>query len=293
MFYRRKIILSLLQLFNGELEKIRLHKLLFLYSQRKLNPEYDFIPYKYGAYSYSVNADLITMVKKRYLTENEFIYSKIDEKDYLKILKDGDRKLLEEVKSTYGKMSNDSLVKHTYINFPFYAIKSKIAEKILKKEYYQRVLNAIPIQDKSILFTIGYQGISLEKYLKNLVENNVQLLVDVRKNPLSQKYGFSKTLLKRYCESLDIDYIHIPKVGINSNQRKTLENQNDYDELFAIYKATTLREELDSQNHILDLVIKHKRIALTCFEANICQCHRLHLANSLKKLKPDLFIKHI
>jgi hypothetical protein len=42
MFYRRKIILALLQLFEGELDKIRLQKLLFLFTQRQQKPEYRF-----------------------------------------------------------------------------------------------------------------------------------------------------------------------------------------------------------------------------------------------------------
>ena len=33
MFYRRKIVLALLQVFQGELEKLRLQKLLFLLTQ--------------------------------------------------------------------------------------------------------------------------------------------------------------------------------------------------------------------------------------------------------------------
>ena len=75
MFYRRKIILALIQLLGGELEKIRIQKLLFLYSQKKKNPEYEFIPYKFGCYSFSAKADLNTMVKNGSLveTENYFI----------------------------------------------------------------------------------------------------------------------------------------------------------------------------------------------------------------------------
>lgn len=70
MFYRRKIILALIQLSGGDLEKIRLHKLLFLYAQKKqIKPEYDFIPYKFGCFSYSLNADINTMVKKGFFTE--------------------------------------------------------------------------------------------------------------------------------------------------------------------------------------------------------------------------------
>ena len=115
-------------------------------------------------------------------------------------------------------------------------LNSTIAEKILNEEYYNRVLNTIPNQNRKSIFTIGYEGVSLEKYLNKLVKNNIKLLVDVRKNPLSMKYGFSKTLLKRFCESLGIKYIHIPEVGINSNKRQTLEKQEDYDILFESYK---------------------------------------------------------
>ena len=46
MFYRRKILLALMQVFGGELEKISLQKLLFLFMKHKQNPEYDFVPYK-------------------------------------------------------------------------------------------------------------------------------------------------------------------------------------------------------------------------------------------------------
>jgi len=49
-----------------------------------------------------------------------------------------------------------------------------------------------------------------------------------------------------------------------------------------------------SQNEILKLLKQHKRIALTCFEANICQCHRKHLAEAIETL-PDFNyeVKHI
>lgn len=65
MFYRRKIILSLIQLFEGELEKIRFQKLLFLYSKRKKDAEYDFIPYKYGCYSYSANKTVLNIAANK------------------------------------------------------------------------------------------------------------------------------------------------------------------------------------------------------------------------------------
>lgn len=284
MFYRRKVILGLIELLGGEVEKLRFQKLLFLYAMKKQQPVYDFVPYKFGCYSYSAKADMNTMVKKGFLSETENKYSKCGATQYLLKLKPADSQLLREVVTDYGKMSSNALIKHTYLNFPFYAIKSTIAKEVLPGQLYERVEKATPKDEEITLFTIGYEGISLEMYLQKLVRNNVKLLVDVRKNPLSMKFGFSKTLLKRYCNSLGIEYMHIPEVGINSDKRQQLDTQSDYDRLFAEYCQTTLQETTAAQNQILVLLKEYKRIALTCFEAEPCQCHRTHLAASISQL---------
>lgn len=279
---------------GGELEKLRIQKLLFLYSQKKKNPEYEFIPYKFGCYSFSAKADLNTMVKNGGLLENENYFIKNNPDDFVKALKVEDKKILNEVVQLYGNMNSNNLIKHTYINFPYYAINSTIADKVLDEAQLIKVLNLKKGSTETILFTIGYEGVSLEKYLNKLVTNDVKLLVDVRKNSLSMKFGFSKSLLKKYCESLGIEYIHIPEVGINSDQRQELNTQQDYDALFEVYKKTTLKETNAYQENIIELLIKYKRIALTCFEADICQCHRKPLAEAIEKNPTfDYKVKHI
>lgn len=294
MFYRRKIILALLQLFEGQLEKIRLQKLLFLFTNKQNKAEYEFIPYMFGCYSYSANADMTAMVTRGFLNEDEKSFEKKDKIDYLKQLKLTDLKLLQEVKNNYGKMSATALMKHTYLNFPFYATRSEAAENILTKEELEKVTKAKPKGNKTVLFTIGYEGISLEEYLVRLLKNDVKILVDVRNNPLSMKYGFSKNQLKKYCESLGIKYLHFPQVGIQAEQRQELNSQTDYDKLFAAYRKNNLTKTTDAQTEIFNLLKEHKRIALTCFQANICQCHRKHLAEAIEKLPAfDYEVKHI
>ncbi len=284
MFYRRKVILALLQLFDGQLDKIRLQKLLFLFTNKQTKAEYNFIPYKFGCYSYSANADMTAMVARGFLNEDEKTFGKKDSSDYLKQLKPTDLKILEEVKSNYGKMSATALMKHTYLNFPFYATRSEVAENILNKEELEKVSKAKPQGNKTVLFTIGYEGISLEEYLVRLLKNDVKVLVDVRNNPMSMKFGFSKSQLKKYCASLGIEYIHIPEVGVQRDQRQELHIQSDYDKLFAVYRKNNLSKTITSQNEIVKLLKQYKRIALTCFEANICQCHRKHLAEAIESL---------
>lgn len=294
MFYRRKIILALLQLFEGELDKIRLQKLLFLFTKKQLKAEYDFIPYLYGCYSYSVNADLTTMASKGMLTETESHFKSNEKIDYIKTLKDSDKKQLQEIKMLYGKMNSNALMKHTYINYPYWATKSIKAQSILTADEFEKVNQSKPKNNKTILFTIGYEGISLEEYLNRLLKNDVKILVDVRNNPMSMKYGFNKNQLKKYCENLGMQYMHFPEVGIQSEQRQELNTQTDYDKLFTVYRKSNLTKTVPTQTIILNLLKQHKRIALTCFEANICQCHRKHLAEAIETL-PDFEyeVKHI
>jgi len=282
--------LALLELFGGELEKIRLQKLLFLFAQKQVKPDYEFIPYKYGCYSYSANADLTTMASKSILVETEKSFIKTDKTSYLKLLKADDKTKLHAVKSLYGAMNSEALMKHTYKNFPYWAINSIKADSILSKDELSIVNNQRAGTDDMVLYTIGYEGISLEAYLNRLVKNGVRLLIDVRNNPLSMKFGFSKSQLKRYCESLNIAYVHIPEVGIVSDQRQELHTQTDYDVLFRKYRKDTLTKTISSQEYIVTLLKQHRKIALTCFEANICQCHRKHLAEAITQL-PDFNYK--
>jgi len=289
MFYRRKIILALLQLFDGQLDKIRLQKLLFLFTQKQTKTEYDFIPYRFGCYSYSANADMTAMVTRGFLVESETeisLIKSISGPDYLKQLKPDDKKFLLEVKTNYGEMNARALMKHTYLNFPFYATRSEAAQNILSQTELEKVIASKPKSNKTVLFTIGYEGISLEEYLVRLIKNDVKVLVDVRNNAMSMKYGFNKNQLKKFCDNLGILYVHIPEVGIQSEQRQELNSQTDYDKLFSVYRKNNLSKTTEKQNEILNLLKQHKRIALTCFEANICQCHRKHLAEAIETL-PD------
>jgi uncharacterized protein (DUF488 family) len=108
------------------------------------------------------------------------------------------------------------------------------------------------------------------------------------------KFGFSKSQLQKACNGVGIEYIHIPEVGIASDKRQELNTQADYDKLFVFYKVNILKNEVAKQKEILSLLVHKKRIALTCFEANICQCHRKHLAESISKLDGFNYeIKHI
>jgi uncharacterized protein (DUF488 family) len=294
MYYRRKILLSIIKLFGGKIGKTDLQKLLLLTAISQSKASYHFLPYKFGCFSFSANADLSTLKKYEILKEDENSWELTCKKDYFAELDKHDREVLKNLKLRFEKSLGDELIKYTYRKYPYYAINSTISAKLLNKNELENIKKAKPINDETVLYTIGYEGISLEEYFNKLIKYNIEVLCDVRKNPLSMKYGFSKNQFKSVCENLGITYIHLPEVGIKSEYRRELNSQADYNSLFRIYKDKMLPEAVETQAEIAELLKKHKRIALTCFEADICQCHRLHLAEAIVKLiNNKIPLKHI
>jgi uncharacterized protein (DUF488 family) len=202
MLYRRKIVLALLQAFDNQLEKIALQKLLFLFTSRQEKPDYDFVPYLYGCFSFSASADLSAMIRNGNLSEDKSHYTNLEKTNYIKTINEKDKKILIDIKNKYGALSSKSLMKLTYLNYHYYAINSRTAKELLNQEQYNNVLLAKPSNDSTVLYTIGYEGISLEAYLNKLIKNDVKVLVDVRNNAMSMKYGFSKSHLSKFCENI-------------------------------------------------------------------------------------------
>jgi len=144
---------------------------------------------------------------------------------------------------------------------------------------------------KPVLYTIGYEGISVDEYINELIAAKVKLLVDVRNNPFSRKKGFSKKTLMIYCKNAGISYLHFPGLGIPSSLRK---KENDLDRLFEYYQKTILTNNSADQDEICRLLETEKQIAITCFEANPAECHRKILAEALEeRCAVNFIIRHL
>ena len=294
LYYRRKILLALLEAFDGQLTAKSLQILLFLFTRKQEIKAFDFVPYKYGCFSFQANQDIVTLSKYGYveITNTEKgRYIKLKEKgNYSAGLDLFDRQYLTSIKIEFGNLSQNDLIRYTYINYPFYAIKSSIASQILTKEELVKINAQIRIFVEPMLFTIGYESLSLESYINRLIINDVRVLCDVRKNAFSQKYGFSKSQLQQACVGVGIEYIHIPELGIDSEERQDLVSQKDYDILFTKYEKTTLRTSEAYLSIILHKIQEKGRVALTCFEKNPLQCHRSRVAKRLMTLPNNEFV---
>ena len=288
-FYREKCLAALMEQLGDWLPSIQIQKLVFLLTDRQEERVYDFMPYKYGCYSMQLSQDLRNLTKEGYLLckEDGNIHEyKISRNDLQldRYINDADNEAISRIIRRFAGLSKKDLIKFTYQNYPFFAINSVMAESLLSEMEYSIVLRQRPHKDERSLMTIGYEGLSLEKYIVILLKNDVHVLCDVRKNAYSQKFGFSKTQLIKACEGAGIRYEHLPNLGIISEKRKDLREQADYDTLFDEYEITTLRDAKSELNYLYKLLQTDKRIAITCFEHNPLQCHRSRIAQKLMSI---------
>ncbi len=293
LYYREKIILSLIEEFKNSLGRTQLQKFLFLFTRMQQEPSYDFIPYNFGCFSFQANKDLEHLQKDKLIVDKGCWQLTSSNKIYKDLLNNEDKKILFKIKKDYENISTNSLVKKVYLEYPYYTIYSTIKDEILSKSE-QESINKIIERDynlnetSTVLFTIGYEGISFETYINKLIENNIRVLIDVRRNPFSHKYGFSKNTLSSVVTKIGIVYVHLPELGIISEKRQKLETLNDYKSLFDEYEKTLPNKHAELQK-ILGYLNKYGRVALTCFEKNVEMCHRTRIKEYiLKNLQTDL-----
>lgn len=134
------------------------------------------------------------------------------------------------------------------------------------------------------VFTIGYEGRNIEEYSAILESNHIRLVVDVRRNPISRKPGFSKTRMREYLASCGIEYRHFPELGIDSDRRYSLRTNGDVENLLDWYRSELLPEKAKALEALVALAKCYGTIALTCLEADPSHCHRSAVAEKLTLL---------
>jgi hypothetical protein len=291
MNYRQKTLVGLLSAFGGHLPSTDFQKYLFLFTREfEQEPSFEFVPYRFGSFSFQSYADKRRLVEIGALTDAE---------DWQ--LQDGfsTEGLFEEAAfsrcyAKYSHLQGTKLLQDVYRRYPYYAIKSERAAQIMTDQEMSAITSARPAAAAACFFTIGYEGSSLEGYLNRLLKNNVKTLVDVRRNPLSRKYGFSKKTLSDTLRKLGIGYVHIPELGIAAVRRQQLNTQADYDRLFDSYERQELKQNARALQDLFNIFLKDKRVAITCFEAKVCMCHRGRVAEAMSAFPDwDYGIHHI
>ncbi|MDO8373883.1 MAG: DUF488 domain-containing protein [Burkholderiaceae bacterium] len=142
----------------------------------------------------------------------------------------------------------------------------------------------------STLFTLGYEGLTIEAFITLLQAAQVKTVVDVRELPLSRKKGFSKTAFCAALAERDIAYLHAPALGCPKPIRDKYRddaNWKAYTKEFLKYVKTQ-----DASVRELVKISKATTACLVCFEADFSMCHRTYVAREARQMGGPV-VKHL
>ena len=130
------------------------------------------------------------------------------------------------------------------------------------------------------IFTIGYEGTTMDEFLAALKAAGVERLIDVRALPLSRRPGFSKSPLRAALEEVGIEYVHLKALGTPAEGRSAARAGRHAD-LERIYASQLELPEAIVQGAQMIELAEEKPSALLCFEREPAHCHRTLLLDSV------------
>lgn len=140
------------------------------------------------------------------------------------------------------------------------------------------------------IYTIGHSNRELDEFIELLKNNQIEVLIDVRKLPGSATYPhFNQDQLSISLRSADILYVHLSELGGRRKQNKDSINtiwKNKSFQAYADYMATA------EFHKGIDMLLAHantKRVAIMCSEAVWWRCHRALIADYLKSIGKDVY----
>lgn len=298
------MFLNLVLRHKKPLSLVRLQALMFLFVKSTENAYYDFIPHTYGCYSISLYNDQEALTKQDVVIEargdspfNSFL--SVDnqrvELDSI-LLKDEDSPLLDKLIGDSEHQSDDDLLERVLKAYPFYAIRSLLLDRFSSDQVFISKIQTIRDQVTSApryLYTIGYEGLSIDGFLQSLILQNIKTLVDVRKSAFSMRPEFRKKNLEAALVEAGIQYYPMPEVGIPASNRKELLPSGRRCDLFKWYSENTL-PLCERYASVVAGLVSRENIALMCYEKDPKDCHRSLFAEYCQRVQPSIpGIKHL
>lgn len=129
------------------------------------------------------------------------------------------------------------------------------------------------------LFTIGYEGATMDEFIAALRGAGVERVIDVRALPLSRRPGFSKTPLRNALAEAGIEYVHLRALGTPAEGR-TAARAGNLAALQTIYDDQLKQPEAIAEAAMMVDMAREMPSALLCYERNPATCHRTLLWKS-------------
>lgn len=141
------------------------------------------------------------------------------------------------------------------------------------------------------IYSVGYEGLTVEALIDRLVGSKVTTLVDVRLNPSSRRPGWSRKSLTASLEGAGITYVHEKLLG-NPPENRDSFRKGDGEEGRAAMRALLAHGSAPALDRLVDLA-RDGRVAVLCVERERERCHRQVVTDMVQEIDPSIEVLHV
>jgi uncharacterized protein (DUF488 family) len=137
------------------------------------------------------------------------------------------------------------------------------------------------------LYTIGYEGSSIDDFIDTLIDVGIDHVIDVRDLPVSRKPGFSKSTLLERLSNSGISYTHLRALG-DPPQGRAAMREGNRTKFVQIFSDRLNTDEARAALQQALQIAKQQPAVLLCFERAPADCHRTIVGKELEKFGAEI-----
>lgn len=132
-----------------------------------------------------------------------------------------------------------------------------------------------------MICTMGYQLRSPDELVEQLLCAGVNVVVDVRETPWSQRPAYRKTALSKALGEAGIEYLHAPFAGNPKRLRREASSHAECLDMYSAYLAEHPEVRYQFSQLMSSLARTDRKACLLCYERHPHDCHRTRLLDAV------------
>jgi uncharacterized protein (DUF488 family) len=143
------------------------------------------------------------------------------------------------------------------------------------------------------IYTLGYQGLSINEYVSSARAAKVGVVLDVRENAWSYRPDYVKSTLAGALAVAGINYIHVSAAGNPAEIRRTAATAEECLSRYRVYLNEHPERVGELYSYVRLAYESGRPACLTCYEHAPHECHRSVLVEALIELDPRIEPIHL
>ena len=144
-------------------------------------------------------------------------------------------------------------------------------------------MNYAPDHLNKEIYSIGLEGLKLDELIRVLLNEDIELVLDIRRSPSRQSPRLPAKRVAQACSDADVYYIHRPELGTSSEFLRSGDRSDQLDS--AKYRRYLRQRHHESLLWVGAAARRHRTCVIGC-KADPKQSHRRFFLEEVERVNP-------